>query len=191
MTKTLDVKKLTGVQKVAMILLAVREENATKIFSLLGEDEIKNISRAISTIGSIHPSTLQLLLDNLAQSVSSEMMYLSNIKNTEKLLSKVLDKDQVAGLMEEIRGPQGTNTWEKLRHVNEELLASYLKGEHPQTIALVISKLSPDHKKLFREQFNALMNAVRTRNGRFTFKYPSTTDQKVYDKGGLLMDANY
>jgi len=69
--------------------------------------------------------------------------------------------------------------------INENITPAVWKNK------LDLSKLSPDHKKLFREQFNALMNAVRTRSGRFTFKYPSTTDQKVYDKGGLLMDANY
>jgi hypothetical protein len=69
--------------------------------------------------------------------------------------------------------------------INENITPAVWKNK------LDLSKLSPDHKKLFREQFNALMNAVRTRNGRFTFKYPSTTDQKIYDKGGLLMDANY
>lgn len=69
--------------------------------------------------------------------------------------------------------------------INENITPAVWKNK------LDLSKLSSDHKKLFREQFNALMNAVRTRNGRFTFRYPSTTDQKVYDKGGLLMDANY
>ena len=47
--------------------------------------------------------------------------------------------------MEEIRGPAGRTTWDKLGNVNEEVLAAYLKNEYPQTISLVLSKLKPDH----------------------------------------------
>ena len=47
--------------------------------------------------------------------------------------------------MEEIRGPAGRNMWEKLANVQEEVLANYLKNEYPQTIAVVLSKLRPEH----------------------------------------------
>jgi flagellar motor switch protein FliG len=47
--------------------------------------------------------------------------------------------------MEEIRGPAGRTTWDKLGNVNEEILANYLKNEYPQTIAVVLSKIKPDH----------------------------------------------
>src|SRR3954462_2688437 len=47
--------------------------------------------------------------------------------------------------MEEIRGPAGRNMWEKLSNVQEEVLANYLKNEYPQTIAVVLSKLRPEH----------------------------------------------
>ncbi|TAE82970.1 MAG: flagellar motor switch protein FliG, partial [Alphaproteobacteria bacterium] len=47
--------------------------------------------------------------------------------------------------MDEIRGPAGRTTWDKLANVNEEVLAAFLKNEYPQTIALIISKIRPDH----------------------------------------------
>ena len=47
--------------------------------------------------------------------------------------------------MEEIRGPAGRNMWEKLSNVQEDILASYLKNEYPQTIAVVLSKIATDH----------------------------------------------
>ena len=39
--------------------------------------------------------------------------------------------------MEEIRGPAGRTMWDKLGNVNEEILASYLKNEYPQTVSVV------------------------------------------------------
>ena len=46
--------------------------------------------------------------------------------------------------MDDIRGPAGRNMWDKLANVKEEVLATYLKNEYPQTVAVVISKLSPN-----------------------------------------------
>jgi flagellar motor switch protein FliG len=47
--------------------------------------------------------------------------------------------------MEEIRGPAGRTMWDKLGNVNEEILASYLKNEYPQTVSVVLSMIKPDH----------------------------------------------
>jgi flagellar motor switch protein FliG len=64
---------------------------------------------------------------------------------TERLLQQYLPTERVSGIMDEIRGPAGRNMWEKLSNVQEEVLANYLKNEYPQTIAVVLSKLKPEH----------------------------------------------
>jgi flagellar motor switch protein FliG len=64
---------------------------------------------------------------------------------TERLLQQYLPPERVGGIMEEIRGPAGRNMWEKLSNVQEEVLANYLKNEYPQTVAVVLSKLRPEH----------------------------------------------
>jgi len=51
----------------------------------------------------------------------------------------------VAQIMEEIRGPAGRTMWDKLGNVREDVLANYLKNEYPQTVAVVLSKVKPDH----------------------------------------------
>ena len=61
------------------------------------------------------------------------------------MLMKALPKERVSQIMEEIRGPAGRTMWDKLGNVNEEMLASYLKNEYPQTVAVVLSKIRPDH----------------------------------------------
>ena len=68
-----------------------------------------------------------------------------NYDATERLLQQYLPKERVGGIMDEIRGPAGRNMWEKLANVQEEVLANYLKNEYPQTVAVVLSKLRPEH----------------------------------------------
>lgn len=140
-----DIEKLTGSQKVAIVLLSLSDENATRIFSLMSEDEITDISHAMSHLGAVSPEVIDSVMDQLSGGLSGDSMFLGNLHSTERLLEKILDKDRVSALMDEIRGPQGRNTWEKLANVNEELLALYFRNEHPQTAALVLSKISPDH----------------------------------------------
>ena len=139
-----DIFRLTGAQKVAIVLLSMSEENATKIFSLMTEEEIKEISHAMSRLGSINPEVVDKLLGQLHTDLTESAIFLGNLHTTERLLEKVLDKDHVQSLMDEIRGPQGRNTWEKLGNVSEEMLALYFRNEHPQTAALVLSKLAPE-----------------------------------------------
>src|SRR5438445_261256 len=70
---------------------------------------------------------------------------MGNYDATERLLQQYLPHERVGGIMEEIRGPAGRNMWEKLSNVQEAVLANYLKNEYPQTIAVVLSKIRPEH----------------------------------------------
>ncbi len=140
-----DITKLRGVQRVAIALLSLSDENATRIFAQMTEEEITEISHAMSQLGAVSPEVIDAVLANLSADLAGDSSFLGNIHTTERLLGKILDKDKVQDLMDEIRGPQGRNTWEKLANVNEELLALYFRNEHPQTAALVLSKLGPDH----------------------------------------------
>jgi flagellar motor switch protein FliG len=142
---TKDISKLKGAQKVAIVMLSMSEQNATKIFSMLSEEEIREVSHAMSHLGSVSPEVVDKILHQFITSFSGESNYFGNLQTTKKLLERVLDKDRVESLMEEIQGPQGKNTWEKLGNVNEEMLALYLRNEHPQTAALVISKMTSEH----------------------------------------------
>lgn len=136
---------LTGLQKAAIVLMSLNEANAAKIFNLLHEDEIKEISQTMSTLGTVAPDVVERLFFDFSNALSETLNFVGNLDNTERLLAAVLGKDKVNNIMEDIRGPAGRNTWDKLGNVSEEILAAYLKTEYPQTAALIISKLKPGH----------------------------------------------
>jgi flagellar motor switch protein FliG len=138
-------KSYSGLEKAAIIMLSASEENATQIFSLMTEEEIKEVSYAMSNLGSINAAMLDKLIGQFTYEISGDASFLGNLQTTEKLLEKVMGKDRSAALIDEIRGPQGKNTWEKLGGVSEEILAGYLRNEFPQTAALVLTKINSDH----------------------------------------------
>lgn len=136
---------LTGVEKAAIVLMSLNEANAAKLFGLLHEDEIKEISQTMSVLGTVSPDVVERLFFDFSNALSETLSFVGNLDNTERLLANVLGKDKVNNIMEDIRGPAGRNTWDKLGNVSEEILAAYLKTEYPQTAALIISKLKAGH----------------------------------------------
>ncbi len=140
-----DYRTMTGPEKAALLMLSVGEENATRLFGIMDDDEIRELSQAMANLGNVSAQMVERLLVEFADQISNTGSLVGNFDNTERLLAKVLDRDRVGTIMEEIRGPAGRTMWEKLTNVNETVLANYLKNEYPQTVAVVLSKVKPEH----------------------------------------------
>ena len=140
-----DYRSLTGPEKAAVLLLAIGEDQAMKVFGHMDDEQIKEISQVMANLGTVSSSIIEKLFVEFADQLSSTGSLVGTYESTERLLSRVLGKDKVSGIMEEIRGPAGRTMWDKLGNVNEEVLANYLKNEYPQTVAVVMSKIKSDH----------------------------------------------
>ncbi len=139
-----DPKKLSGVEKAAVVLLALGEEHVS-LWQSLDEEEIKEISQAMSSLGTVTSNVVEDLLVEFVSGMSSSGTIMGSFEQTQRLLNNFLPPDKVEALMEEIRGPAGRTMWDKLGNVNEAVLANYLKNEYPQTVAVVLSKIKADH----------------------------------------------
>ena len=140
-----DYRTLTGTEKASILLLSLGEEYTAKIFEQLGEEEIMNISQTMSNLGKVSSAVIERLFIEFAENITSTSSLVGTMDSTERLLQKVLGKDKVDGIMEEIRGPAGRTMWEKLSNVNEDILANFLQKEYPQTVAVVLSKITAEH----------------------------------------------
>ena len=140
-----DYRSLTGPDKAAMLMLAVGEENAMAIFGLMDDDEISELSQNMANLGNISSQLIERLFIEFADQISTTGTVVGNLDSTERLLIKVLQRDKVDGIMDNIRGPMGRTMWDKLGNVNEEVLANYLQKEYPQTVAVVLSKVKHEN----------------------------------------------
>jgi flagellar motor switch protein FliG len=145
MLKADDFRSLTGQQKTAILMLALGEEQCGRLFALMHEDEIKEISAAMAQLGPVRAELVERLCIEFAENMGSAGSLVGSYESTERLLSKILPRERAAQIMEEIRGPAGRTMWDKLGNVNEAVLANYLKNEYPQTVSVVLSKIRPDH----------------------------------------------
>src|SRR6202047_2715818 len=138
-------RKLTGPERAAVLMLALGQQYGANIWSQLDDDELREISIVMSTLGTIEAESVEGLLLEFVSRMSASGALMGNYDATERLLQQYLPAERVGGIMDEIRGPGGRHVWEKLSNVQEGVLANYLKNEYPQTIAVVMSKLRPEH----------------------------------------------
>lgn len=139
-----DVRKLTGPEKAAVILLSLGEEHGA-LWKGLDEDEVKEVSQAMAGLGTVSANVVEEVLIEFVSGMSGSGAVMGSFEQTQKLLAAFMPPDRVEGMMEEIRGPAGRTMWDKLANVNEAVLANYLKNEYPQTVAVVLSKIKPEH----------------------------------------------
>lgn len=127
------------------MMLALNEADAGRLLGMLDHQEVMEISQTMAVLGRVDAAVVEQLLQEFGERLTRNGGVVGGFDATEKLLLRVLDADRVAAVMQEIRGPAGRTVWDKLAHVNETVLASYLKNEYPQTVAVVLSRIEPAH----------------------------------------------
>jgi flagellar motor switch protein FliG len=140
-----DLRALTGPDRAAIFLLSLGEELGAKLWQMMDEDEIKEVSQLMSNLGTVSATLVEKLLIEFVSQMSSTGSLMGSYESTERLLTRFMPVDKVGAIMEEIRGPAGRTMWDKLGNVNEAVLANYLKNEYPQTVAVILSKIKSEH----------------------------------------------
>lgn len=139
-----DPNRLSGPEKAAVILLALGDEEH-KLWEMMDEEEIREVSSAMSNLGNVSSKVVEKLIVEFAGQMSSGGSVMGSFEATQRLLNGFLPEGKVETIMEELRGPAGRTMWDKLGNVNEVVLANYLKNEYPQTVAVVLSKVKSEH----------------------------------------------
>src|SRR3954453_12469644 len=140
-----DANQISGGQKVAILMLALGQTQSAKLLSMMHEDEIREVSTAMSLLGTVRANVVEQLCTEFAEGIGLQGNVMGSFEATEHLLQQALPKDRAQQIMDEIRGPAGRTMWDKLGNVNEAVLANYLKNEYPQTVAVVLSKIKSEN----------------------------------------------
>src|SRR5918994_1956471 len=141
----IDIADMDGAQRAAVLLLLLGEKHGEPIWGMLEEDEVKKISYAMAQLGSIEPKAVERLIVEFVSRLSAGGAVTGSLDRTEELLAKIFPGEQVSSIMSEIKGASGRRMWQRLSHIEPEVLANYLRNEYPQTVAVILSRLRPDH----------------------------------------------
>src|SRR5580692_8985863 len=102
-----DVRSLSGAERAAIIMLSLGEEHSAKIWSLMDEEEVKEVSQVMSNLGSISSNVIEKLLVEFVSQMSGTGSLMGSYESTERLITRFMPEDKVTQIMEEIRGPAG------------------------------------------------------------------------------------
>lgn len=135
---------ISGIQKAAILLISLGPERSANIFKHLKEDEIEALTLEIANTRSISPATKDQVLDEfyeicLAQQYIAE----GGIQYAKELLEKALGVDKAKDVIGKLTASLQVRPFEFVRKTDASQLLNFIQDEHPQTIALILSYLSP------------------------------------------------
>jgi flagellar motor switch protein FliG len=137
------VDSLKGVQKAAAIMLTLSEEEGARVLDHLDDEEIRALSAAMADMGTVSAAAMGSVITDFDKAVALYSSVSGSLEKTEAILGKALPAEQVKAIMDELRQPS-RGVWKKLSSIDRGLLAAYLKGEHPQTVALILSQIEAE-----------------------------------------------
>ncbi|MDR0406857.1 MAG: flagellar motor switch protein FliG [Holosporales bacterium] len=138
--KTIPQKSLSGPEKAAVLMLVAGIEHASKVFSLLSDDEIKALANAISHLGMVRTEMVHTACARFLEETNG---IVGTTKRAEIVLCNVLGKERARSVIEELKATDINAIWEKVSLIDGVTLTNYLKDEQPQTIAVVLSHITP------------------------------------------------
>ncbi len=142
MGKPVNTQKLSGPMKAAIALLAMGEESSRLILKKLSTEEIKELSLHMSNVQGVRKDTADELLQEFTTQFRTEGgINVAGDDFVRLLLPSVMQSDQAKAVIDKIEEEKQKLPFKHLKDIDPKLLAGFIKGEHPQTIAIVISHL--------------------------------------------------
>jgi flagellar motor switch protein FliG len=139
----LDKSKYTGLQKAALLLIALGPEKSSEIFKHLKEDEIEELTLEIANTRSVSPEVKEEILNEFYQiCLAQQYIAEGGIGYAKELLEKALGQDKANDVINKLTASLQVRPFEFVRKTDASQLINFIQDEHPQTIALILSYLS-------------------------------------------------
>ncbi len=137
-----EAPSLSGIRKAAILCMTLGRDFAAEILKLLTPSEVEELSREIAMTRSVDPDSVRAVLSefrNVFQ--AAEAAARGGISVAQEILERALGSQRSKAILERIQDQIADTGLKRLRKATPELLASVLRGEHPQTVALILAHL--------------------------------------------------
>ena len=137
-------KGMDGVEKAAILLIALGPEKSAEIFKHLKEEEIEQLTLEIANTNSVSPQTKEQVLNEFYE-VCLAQQYIAEggIGYAKELLEKSLGEEKAKAVIGKLTASLQVRPFEFIRRTDSSQLLNFIQDEHPQTIALILSYLPP------------------------------------------------
>ena len=139
----------TGVQKAAILLIALGPEKAATIFKHLKEEEIEELTLEIANTRSVTPQTKEEIMKEFYQiCLAQQYIAEGGIGYAKELLEKALGAEAAQNVIMKLTASLQVRPFEFVRKTDPSQLLNFIQDEHPQTIAMILSYLAPGQSAL-------------------------------------------
>ncbi|MEM6973014.1 MAG: FliG C-terminal domain-containing protein [Pseudomonadota bacterium] len=137
---------LTPPQKAAIVIAALGPEAAGPILETMDEGSLRNFTAAMARMRRVNPDIVRHVIAEFLDAIRlQDDVVRGGINTAREMLEPHVTDGVLTRLLDDIDSPSASNVWKKLAKVSDEALAEFLSREHPQTAAVVLSKLSSEH----------------------------------------------
>ena len=142
-------EEITGVQKAAILLIALGPEKSSAIFKHLKEEEIEELTLEIANTRTITPQMKDEVVDEFYQiCLAQQYIAEGGINYAKELLEKSFGEDRAKDVIGKLTASLQVKPFEFIRKTDASQLLNFIQDEHPQTIALILSYLAPAQSAL-------------------------------------------
>ncbi len=134
-----------GVQKSAILMLAIGQDEAAEVFKYLGPKDVQRLGAAMSTIGNINRGEIEDVLTDFRKQTEGRVSLADSDEYIRTVLTKALGDDKAAHLLDRILQGNENAGIESLKWMDAASVVELIRNEHPQIIATIMVHLDADH----------------------------------------------
>jgi flagellar motor switch protein FliG len=135
---------LTLIQKAAIILAAIGSELASGCLQDLQEEDMERIVRTLGSLGKVSQDVLDAVIIEFLEQLATGLDISGGERVTRELLNGLIPDAEIDRILGTIPQAKGRGVWERLNAAPLRALSTFLAGEHPQTVAVIVTELRAD-----------------------------------------------
>jgi flagellar motor switch protein FliG len=136
---------LTGLQKSAILLVALGDQASAELLRHLSEEEVQKVSMAIATLPPVTPEQAEAVLEEFRNATNTALQVgFGGVDYARRILTSAFGPEGSKKHLDRLPNPErDSSDQHQLQRVDPQMLARFVKSEHPQTVALILSRLNP------------------------------------------------
>jgi flagellar motor switch protein FliG len=137
-----ELGEMTGVQRAAVLMLLLGEQQAAEIIRFLNPKEVQALGGAMVSVSDLSQEAVNAVLDEFVATIKKQTnLGLGTTDYVEKVFKRALGDDKAASVLGRIMPGQGSKGLEILSWMDARSIAEMIRGEHPQVTAIILSVL--------------------------------------------------
>ncbi|MHB8073717.1 flagellar motor switch protein FliG [Desulfosporosinus fructosivorans] len=136
---------LTGIQKAAILMISLGSESSSEIVKHLGDVEIEQLTLEMASVGKVSPETRDYVVEEFHQMcLANDYITQGGIEYAREVLERALGQSRAFDIISRLSTSLKMRPFDLVRRTDPKQLFSFIQGEHPQTIALIMTHLPVD-----------------------------------------------